>query len=144
MTTARLFPLAGALPCHPEVERWFAGPPGALRRAARQWFANIRALGPDVQELLHDGHPTACVAGIALAYVNVFAAHLNIGFFLGSTLPDPAGLLRGTGRFMRHVRVAPEAPLDRAAVRALLKAAYADLKFRLAAPVAAGSAPLPG
>ena len=61
----------------------------------------------DVDELLHDRHPTVCVRGIALGYVNAFTSHVNVGFFLGSTLHDPDHLLEGTGKFMRHVKVRP-------------------------------------
>lgn len=133
MTPARLFPLDGARDRDPAVARWFAQPPAELRGEARRWFECLRSSGPDVLELLHDGHPTACVDGIALGYVNTFTAHLNVGFYLGATLADPAGLLRGTGRFMRHVQVRPGNRTDEAALRALVVSAYADLKSRLAA-----------
>jgi hypothetical protein len=92
----------------------------------------MRSCGPDVAELLHDGHPTTCIQGIALGYVNAFSAHVNVGFYLGATLDDPAGLLQGTGQFMRHVKVQPGAPLNEAALRALIASAYADLKSKLA------------
>jgi hypothetical protein len=36
-------------------------------------------------------------------YVNVFKAHVNVGFFQGTALPDPAKLLEGTGKRIRHV-----------------------------------------
>jgi hypothetical protein len=85
-----------------------------------------------VTELLHDGHPTACVEDAAFGYVGVFTAHVNIGFFRGASLPDPAGLLQGSGRFMRHVKARPDALPDADALRALVLAAYADIKARLA------------
>ena len=58
-----------------------------------------------MRELLHDGHPTACVADAAFAYVNAFTAHVNVGFFRGAELVDPARMLEGTGRYMRHVKL---------------------------------------
>lgn len=132
MTEARLFWLEGSVARAHGVESWFAQPPGELRELARQWFAVVKASGPDVRELLHDGHPTACVAGVALAYVNAFTEHVNVGFYLGSTLRDPARLLEGTGRFMRHVKVRPGESAHDAALRDLIAQAYADLKARLA------------
>lgn len=131
MTEVRLFRLDGALPHAPAVEAWFQQRPGPLRAQAQRWFSAMRACGPDVEVLLHDGQPTACVSGIALGYVDVFAHHLNVGFYLGATLPDPAGLLTGSGRFMRHVKVGPGGHPDEAALGALIRAAYADLRFRL-------------
>lgn len=138
MTSIRLFPLEGALARDPAVEGWFAKPPRELRSEARRWFAAMRSCGPDVLELLHDGHPTACVDGIALGYVNAFTDHVNVGFYLGATLDDPAGLLEGKGRFMRHVKVRPGACGDEAALRDLIRRAYDDLKARVPGESRAG------
>ena len=79
---------------------------------ARRWFDVIRAAGSEVRELLHDGHPTACIGDAGFAYVNAFTAHVNIGFFRGAELPDPAGLLEGTGKHMRHVKFRPAGDID--------------------------------
>jgi hypothetical protein len=114
----------------PAIDAWFDGKPAALAAIAREWFARMRACGPDVRELLHDHHPTACVGDAAFGYVNVFTAHVNVGFFRGAELPDPAGLLQGTGRFMRHVKLRPGEPVDDAALAALLRAAHDDMKAR--------------
>jgi hypothetical protein len=93
----------------------------------------MRNCGEDVTELLHDGHPTACVGDAAFGYVNVFTSHVNIGFFHGASLDDPAGLLQGDGRFMRHVKARPASLPDAANLKALIQAAYVDIKNRLAA-----------
>ena len=133
MNSVRYFTLDGAKVQDPLVERWFAAPPSELRIVARKWFQEMRSAGPDVVELLHDGHPTACVGSLALGYVNTFSAHVNVGFFFGAVLGDPSGLLVGTGRFMRHVRIRPSDFRHEAALRTLIAVAYADLKARLAA-----------
>ena len=128
MPDIRLFPLPGALPRHPAVQAWFAARPGPLGALALHGFEVLRSSGPGVTELLHDGQPTAGVDGLALGYVNVFRAHVNLGFFLGASLDDPAGLLQGSGRFMRHVKLRPDAPVDQVALQALVARAYANLK----------------
>jgi hypothetical protein len=107
-----------------------SGPLGAI---ARYWFDVMRACGEDVRELLHDGHPTACVADAAFAYVNAFTAHVNVGFFRGAELADPKGLLEGTGKFMRHVKLRPEGEVDATALLELVNTAYTDMKGRLEA-----------
>lgn len=127
---SRLFLLPSAVRRAPEVEAWLTAP-DPLRQLARPWFETIRALGPDVRELLHDGCPTACVGDTAFAYVAAFKAHVNIGFFHGAELPDPAGLLQGSGKLMRHVKVIWGQPVDEAALHALIAAAYADIRARL-------------
>lgn len=133
MAAIRLFTLEAAQRHDPAVERWFTAPPHELRSTARRWFGEMRACGPDVLELLHDGQPTACVGTLAFGYVNAFKAHVNVGFFLGAVLKDPAGLLEGTGRFMRHVKLRPGVPVNEAALRDLILTAYGDMRGRLAA-----------
>ena len=98
---------------------------------ARHWFEVMRNCGDDVRELLHDGHPTACVTDAAFAYVNAFTAHVNVGFFRGAELADPDGLLEGTGKLMRHVKLGPGSDIDERALTHLIKTAYTDMQRRL-------------
>jgi hypothetical protein len=91
----------------------------------------MRACGDDVRELLHDGHPTACIGDAAFGYVNAFTAHVNVGFFRGAELDDPDGLLEGTGRFMRHVKLRPGADVNAEALTRLIREAYADMTRRV-------------
>lgn len=122
-----------ARPHDDEVEAWLAIRDGELGQLARAGFAALRRCGPGVTELMHDGMPTACVEDAAFAYVNAFQAHVNLGFFCGAALPDPAGLLEGSGKFMRHVKLRPGELPDPAALQALVDAAYADVRQRLRA-----------
>ena len=93
----------------------------------------MRACGDDVREVLHDGHPTACVTDAAFAYVNAFKAHVNVGFFRGAEIADPRKLLEGTGKFMRHVKLSLARGLDATGLSRLIATAYADMKARLQA-----------
>ncbi len=102
-----------------------------------RWFEVMRDCGDDVRELLHDGHPTACVTDAAFAYVDAFKSHVNVGFFRGSEIADPDGLLEGNGRFMRHVKLRPEREVDDEALMKLIDIAYADMKERVEAEEAA-------
>ncbi len=117
----------------PAIERWMREHPGELGAIARRWFEVMRNCGDDVRELLHDGHPTACIGDAAFGYVNAFTAHVNVGFFRGAELADPRGLLEGTGKYMRHVKLRPERDVDAAALAALIEAAYGNMKRHLAA-----------
>jgi hypothetical protein len=117
----------------PQVDEWLSGDPAPLFRLAREWFACMRRCGDDVNETLHDGCPTACVGDAAFAYVNVFKAHVNVGFFTGASLDDPEGLLEGSGKRMRHVKLRPGDDMNSAALRGLIVAAYEDVKGKLIA-----------
>lgn len=113
------------------VNAWLKGHKGELGATARRWFAVIRGCGDDVRELMHDGYATACVKDAAFAYVGVFKAHVNVGFFHGASLDDPVGLLEGTGKYMRHVKLKPGRDVDAAALEALIAAAYEDILARM-------------
>ena len=126
-----LFPSASKR--DPAIEIWFDGHPGELGAIARRWFGVMRDCGDDVREVLHDGHPTACVGDAAFGYVNAFKSHVNVGFFRGADITDPGRLLEGTGRRMRHVKVRPDDEVDAAALEALIENAYRDMKRRLKA-----------
>lgn len=127
----RLFRLTGVKRRDSTVEAWLRQQPGELGAIARHWFAQFRACGDDVLELLHDGCPVACVEDVAFGYVNVFKVHVNVGFFLGADLPDPAHLLQGTGKRMRHVKIKPDCQFDTKALVELIDASYRDVKVRL-------------
>lgn len=115
----------------PVIDAWMAEHSGELGTIAQRWFEVMRGCGDDVRELLHDGHPTACVGDAAFGYVNAFTVHVNVGFFRGAELADPDGLLEGTGKFMRHVKLGPGREVNATALRNLIERAYADMKGRL-------------
>ena len=125
-----LFLFPGSVERDPAVNAWMREHAGELGAIARRWFDVIRDCGDDVRELLHDGHPTACVVDAAFAYVNVFKFHVNVGFFRGAELSDPAGLLEGAGKYIRHVKLKPNSTVDAKDLTKLIKFAYADMKRR--------------
>ena len=124
-----LFP--GAVQRDPDIDAWFAAPDHELRRLSQPWFEQMRRCGNDVRELMHDGQPTACSGDAPFAYVGAFSAHSNIGFFHGVALEDPAGLLEGAGKRMRHVKLRWGRPVNEAALSDLIAAAYRDIRLRL-------------
>ena len=121
----------GAVQRDPAVDAWLKQRGGELGAIARQWFEVMRKCGDEVRELVHDGCPVACLGDAPFGYVNVFTSHVNVGFFHGSALADPARLLQGAGKHMRHVKLRPGTATDPAALRRLIEAAYEDIKARL-------------
>ena len=105
MIRTELFRLNGTVERDPAIEAWLNRHGGELGAIARKWFEAMRECGDEVREVLHDGCPVACLGDAAFGYVNVFTAHVNVGFYQGSALPDPAHLLQGEGKFMRHVKL---------------------------------------
>jgi hypothetical protein len=108
----------------------------SLRRAERR-------LGPKDERLVREG---ACARAVsdgerdrrhgrgdvaAFGYVDAFKGHVNVGFFFGALLKDPARLLEGTGKRGRHVKLRPRREVDSAALAQLVDAAYVDIGARL-------------
>lgn len=127
---SQLFRFPVTLERDPAIEAWFRRQPDELGAIAQRWFEVMRRCGDDVREILHDGHPTACVEDVAFGYVNAFTAHVNVGFFRGAELVDPKGLLEGTGKRMRHVKLRPGDDADAEGLAGLIEVAYADMLER--------------
>ncbi len=131
--TSMLLRYDGAVACDPAIEIWLAAQTPDLAVIASHWFAMLRRCGANVRELMHDGCATACVADAPFAYVGVYTAHVNVGFFQGASLPDPAALLRGQGKRMRHAQIRPGQGFDAASLEVLIAAAHDDIVARLQA-----------
>ncbi len=127
----KLLTLDGAVVRDPAIDAWFHAQAGELGAIARRWFEVMRGCGDEVREVLHDGCPAACLGDVPFAYVNVFTAHMNVGFFQGAGLKDPDGLLQGSGKFMRHVKLRAGGEAHDDVLRKLIEAAYADMKARV-------------
>jgi hypothetical protein len=122
---------SGAVERNPAIDAWIKRHPAELGAIAREWFEAMRRCGDEVRELMHDGCPVACLGDAPFGYVNVFTSHVNVGFFHGAALPDPARLLEGAGKRMRHVKLRPGVPTDTAALGRLVEQAYSDIKSRV-------------
>ena len=137
---SRLMQFPTAVRHDPAIDAWMRAHAGPLGDLAQRWFDVMRRCGDDVKELMHDGHPTACVDDAAFAEVNAFTRHVNVGLFLGAEMEDPDHLMEGTGRFMRHVKLRPGEEVDAAALEALIERACVDMRALLASARASGRA----
>ena len=129
--SAELLRFNGAVERDPAINEWMREHAGELGTIAHEWFEVMRKCGDEVRELLHDGYPVACLGDAPFGYVNVFTSHVNVGFFHGASLPDPAHLLQGGGRFMRHVKLTLGRATNAAFLSRLIDMAYWDIKQRV-------------
>jgi hypothetical protein len=60
------------------------------------------------------------------AYIGIQGSYVNLGFYHGTSLRDPTGLLEGTGKRLRHVKIRDAAELKNPALAALLREAIDD------------------
>lgn len=104
----------------------------AMADLARQARALIVELDPEVVEVVWQ-HQGTVGYGVGprknsehYSWLAVHTSHVGLGFFAGTRLPDPAGLLEGTGAVLRHVKVRSADDLRRPEVRDLLVAARGE------------------
>jgi hypothetical protein len=131
MTGTELFRFDGTLERDPAIDAWLNDHSGPLGVIAREWFEVMRSCGDEIREVFHDGCANACLGDVPFAYVAIFTAHVNVGFFQGASLPDPARVLQGGGKRMRHIKLKPDTPADADSIRTLIEIAYADIKRRV-------------
>ena len=102
MMRTELLRFDGAVERDPAIDAWMKEHAGELGAIAHQWFEVMRKCGDEVRELLHDGCPVACLGDAPFGSVNVFTSHVNVGFFHGAALPDPAHKRRSAKQADRH------------------------------------------
>jgi hypothetical protein len=116
---------------------------GSFEDAITKSSAPAQELARQVHELIADVYPNAVevpwpkqqVVGYGVGpkkmsehfcYIGAFKNHVNLGFNYGADLPDPEGLLEGTGKLFRHVKINSPQETERPAVRRLVEAAVEE------------------
>lgn len=97
----------------------------------------IQELDPNAVEVVRLGD-RAATYGVGpkkmsegYTYILPHAKWIDLGFYKGADIPDPTGLLEGTGAKMRHVKVRDLASCQNPAIRDLLVAALDERKSAL-------------
>ena len=109
-------------PADNPVDRYIAGLKPPVRGIAEALRRTIRAAAPELEETLKWDAPTY-VGKAPVCYIAGYLDHVNLGFHRGAELRDPKGLLEGTGKRLRHVKVRSEADANSASVVALVREA---------------------
>lgn len=107
-------------------DEMIAGSPESIRELARAARTLIYDVLPSTVEVVWPHQRTAGYGTGPKKMTEQFcwlapqSKHLVFGFYYGTELPDPTGLLEGTGRLMRHVKVRTADVLADPALRALV------------------------
>jgi hypothetical protein len=116
----------------PELQRFLKPYDASVRTLALQARALVLTVAPGSTELLYDSYNAVAVAFTftgrtkeAFCHIAVYTGHVNLGFNRGAELPDPAGVLHGAGKLIRHVGVRQPEDLDDDHLRELLQLAAA-------------------
>ena len=110
-----------------ELDKIIAKQPPEMAKLTRAVLAKLRPRFPGAVEMVYDKKRGMVVgfcpderASNVINSIGVYSKWINLYFFEGDTLPDPEGMLQGTGAIVRNIRVTSAADLDRPAVKALM------------------------
>jgi len=105
----------------------------ATRAAMRKRFPTAFELVYDNYQFLAIGYSASERASDCVASLAVSPKGVALSFYYGSTLPDPQGILQGSGNQNRFIRLTSAATLAQPAVAKLIKAAIAQARTPLPA-----------
>jgi len=112
-----------------QVRAWLEHLPSEKQPMVEALRRLIGSVAPEAHEIIyHDalGYGPTDSGFDRIVYVTVFEKHLNLGFFFGGFLPDPEGLLEGSGKRMRHLKIRSVHEAENPAIPRLLAQAWAD------------------
>lgn len=110
------------------VRAWLAKVPSEHAPVVAAVRALVCSVAPDAHEFVYHDALNYGPSGTdfdPILYIAVFRAHVNLGFFYGGFTSDPDGLLTGSGKRMRHVRLTTPEDCANSALRRLLAEAWA-------------------
>jgi hypothetical protein len=114
---------------NPDLAAFLANYPADVQTMAYGARTLILEVMPNTIELI-DPSANLIAYGLDRGYkglicgITMFKAHINIMLAQGASLPDPQGLLKGTGKLARHIKVTQLADLNNPGARALLQEAF--------------------
>ena len=95
----------------------------------------VRVLAPSNESIL-DVYVLAMNYGFSermkdqVVYIGVYAKHINLGFYWGAQMDDPEGVLEGSGKQLRHIKIKSQADLGTPLIRDYLRSAVPDGSVR--------------
>jgi hypothetical protein len=92
----------------------------SIIRALRRF---VKRVAPGLQESVKWGNGCWLKGPMPIAYVYSATEYVQFGFFRGSALKDPHGLLEGAGQYVRHIKVRKLSDIDEDVFSAYLQQA---------------------
>jgi|SRR5580700_9468321 hypothetical protein len=112
-----------------QVRAWLEKLPDEKKPMIHTLRRLIASAAPETHEIIyHDalGYGPTDSGFDRILYITVFETHINLGFFFGGFLSDPEGLLVGSGKRMRHVKIRSLQESENSALSSLLAQAWID------------------
>ena len=110
-----------------DLDKIIAKQPPEMAKLTRAVLAKLRPRFPGAVEMVYDKKRGMVVgfcpddrASNVINSIGVYSKWINLYFFEGDSLPDPDGLLQGTGNMVRNIRINSADDLDQPGVKALM------------------------
>lgn len=110
-----------------ELDQIIAKQSPEMATLTRAVLAKLRPRFPGAVEMVYDKKRGMVVgfcpddrASNVINSIGVYSKWINLYFFEGDSLPDPEGLLQGTGTIVRNIRINSAVDLDKPGVKALM------------------------
>ena len=122
---------------HGSFDDAIAGSGARVKEIARRLRQLIIEVYPDVVEV---PWPKQRIIGYGVGpkkmsehfcYIGAHRDHVNLGFYYGAELPDPEGLMEGTGKKLRHIKVRDAEEIDGSSLRQYIQLALDERKKAL-------------
>ena len=111
------------------VRAWLENLPTEKKPSVEALRRLMGSVAPEAHEIIYHnalGYGPTDSGFDRIVYVTIFETHVNLGFFFGGFLPDPEGLLVGSGKRMRHIKIRSLQESETPAIKSLLAHAWAD------------------
>lgn len=105
-------------PLHPDFERLLRGYDEQLVALYKELRNQLLELAPHCNELLYNSHALTIAFSLsgklkdAFCHLPIYQNHINLGFNQGASLQDKQGVLQGTGKAIRHIKMNKLEDLD--------------------------------
>jgi hypothetical protein len=124
--------MSGTLSPEVQLDAFLAKFTPEVERQARAALERMRARLPGAWQLVYDNYNALAIAfgandklsGVVFS-VALYPRWVSLFFARGTELPDPEGLLQGTGKGIRHIVLKDIALFDKPGVQALIAVALA-------------------
>lgn len=104
------------------VQQFFERLTGWQREMCQKLHDLVQETAPELTVGIKWSRPVYALNG-QVCYLQAHSSHINVGFWRGAELDDPKGLLAGTGKSMRHVKIKRDEEIPHQALQALLRQA---------------------
>jgi hypothetical protein len=116
-------PRAMKMKAYASFDQYLAGQARRNQDVIRALRTFVKRVAPQLQESVKWGNGCWVQGKVPVAYVYSAPDHVQFGFFRGSALRDPSGLLKGEGKFVRHIKVRKRSDIDEKKFGTLLRQA---------------------